>query len=147
MRALAQLVASRRRLVGDTVRLTHRLPRALNNSFPQVLQWCDDKDTPRFCDCLSRWPTLNAAPRARRATLETCCRAHHVRSAARIATRLQAIQRATALPTAAGLVMPNARLVHARVAHLRVTLRVIAACDTALAPQAQGHPDCPLFEA
>jgi hypothetical protein len=39
MRALAQLVEHRRRLIGDTVRLTHRLTSALTNSFPHVLQW------------------------------------------------------------------------------------------------------------
>src|SRR5499433_1702549 len=66
MRALAHLVESRRRLVGDNVRRTNRLPKALKNYFPQVLQWFDDKDTPLFCDVLSRWPTLKAAQRARR---------------------------------------------------------------------------------
>jgi hypothetical protein len=39
MRALAQLVEHRRRLVGDKVRLTNRLTSALKNYFPQVLQW------------------------------------------------------------------------------------------------------------
>ena len=39
MRALAQLVAHRRRLVGDKVRLTNRLTSTLKNSFPHVLQW------------------------------------------------------------------------------------------------------------
>src|SRR6266849_7877858 len=37
MRALAQLVEHRRRVVGDTVRITHRLTRTLKNYFPQVL--------------------------------------------------------------------------------------------------------------
>src|SRR5262249_27074689 len=61
MRALAQLVEHRRRLVGDTVRLTNRLTSALKNYFPQVLQWLPDKDTAIFCDVLSRWLTLKAA--------------------------------------------------------------------------------------
>ena len=39
MRALAQLVEHRRRLVGDKVRLTNRLTSALKNYFPHVLQW------------------------------------------------------------------------------------------------------------
>src|SRR5215475_13723976 len=81
MRALAQLVESRRRLGGDKVRLTNRLTSALKNYFPQVLQWFDEKDTLLFCDFLSRWPTLKAAQLARRATLETFFREHHVRSA------------------------------------------------------------------
>jgi transposase len=147
MRALAQLVEHRRRLVGDTVRLTHRLTSALKNSFPQVLHWFDDTDTPLFCDCLSRWPTLKAAQLARRSTLERFFRAHHGRSADLIATRLQAIQSAIALTTDAGVITPHALLVHALVAQLRVTLQTIADFDKAIAQHAQGHPDFPLFDA
>ena len=147
MRALAQLVESRRRLVGDKVRLTHRLTSALKNYFPQVLQWFDDKDTPLFCDFLSRWSTLKAAQLARRSTLEAFFREHHVRSADLIATRLQAIKNATALTTDAGIVTPNALLAQALVAQLRVTWRVIADFDKAIAQHAQGHPDLPLFDA
>jgi transposase len=147
MRALAQLVESRRRLVGDKVRLTNRLTSALKNYFPQVLQWFDDKDTPLFCDFLSRWPTLKAAQLARRATLEAFFREHHVRSADLITTRLRAIKHATALTTDAGIVTPNALLVQALVAQLRVTLQVIADFDKAIAPHAQGPPDFPLFDA
>jgi transposase len=147
MRALAPLVESRRRLVGDKVRLTNRLTSALKNSFPQVRQWFDDKDTPLFCDFLSRWPTLKAAQLARRSTLEAFFREHHVRSADLITTRLQAIKHATALTTDEGIVTPNALLVQALVAQLRVTLQVIADFDKAIAQHAQGHPDFPLFDA
>jgi transposase len=146
-RTLAQLGAHRRRLVGDTVRLTHRLTSALKNSFPHVLQWFPDKETVLLCDFLSRWPTLTAAQLARRTTLETCFRAHHGRAAEVIEARLQAIKRAVALTTAAGVITPNALLVQALVAQLRVTLQAIADCDTAIAPLAQGHPDFPLFDA
>src|SRR5262245_60769426 len=70
MRALAQLVEHRRRVVGDKVRITNRLTSTLKNYFPQVLQWFQEKDTRIFCDFLSRWPTL-----------ETFFREHHVRTA------------------------------------------------------------------
>jgi hypothetical protein len=79
MRALAQLVEPRRRVVGDTVRITNRLTRTLKNSFPHVLQWLQEQDTAIFCDFLSRWPTLKAVQLARRSTLETFFRDHHVR--------------------------------------------------------------------
>src|SRR5229473_4556802 len=81
MRALAQLVEHRRRVVGDKVRITHRLTSTLKNYFPQALQWFQDKDPVIFCDVLSRWPTLKAAQLARRSPLETFVREHHVRSA------------------------------------------------------------------
>src|SRR4029450_11053814 len=106
----------RRRPVGDKVRLTHRLTRALKNSCPHVLQWFQDKDTALFGDFRSRWPTLQAAPLARRATLERFFRAHHVRSADVITTRIEAIKNAVALTTDAGVIAPHTLLVHALVA-------------------------------
>jgi transposase len=146
-RALEQLVAHRRRVVGDKVRMTNRLTSTLKNYFPQVLQWFQDKDTTLFCDFLSRWPTLKAAQLARRTTLETFFRAHHVRSADVIAQRIQAIKSATPLTTDEGVIAPNALLVQALVAQLRVTLQAITDFDTAIAQRAQSHPDFPLFQA
>ena len=147
MRALAQLVAHRRRVGGDTVRITHRLTRTLKNSFPQVLQWFPDQDTPILCDVLSRWPTRNAAPLARRSTLETFFRAHPGRSADVVTPRLHAIKAATPLTTDAGVIAPHAVLVQALVTQLRGTLEAMATFDTASAQRAQNHPDFPLFQA
>src|SRR3989441_10508642 len=92
LRALAQLVEHRRRVVGDKVRMTNRLTRTLKNYFPHALQWFQDKDTLLFCDFLSRWPTLKAVQLARRSTLETFFREPHGRSADVIAQRLHAIK-------------------------------------------------------
>jgi transposase len=147
MRALEQLVAHRRRVVGDKVRMTNRLTSTLKNYFPQVLQWFQDKDTLIFCDVLSRWPTLKAAQLARRTTLETFFRDHHVRSADVITQRRHAIKTATPLTTDEGVIAPNALLVQALVAQLRVTLQAIADFDIAIAQRAQTHPDFPLFQA
>ncbi|HSF30777.1 MAG TPA: IS110 family transposase [Candidatus Tectomicrobia bacterium] len=147
MRAIEQLVEQRRRVVGDKVRSTHRLTSTLKNYFPQVLQWFPDKDTPIFCDFLSRWPTLKAAQLARRSTLETFFRDHHVRSADIVAQRLHAIKAATPLTTDEGVIAPHAVLVQALVNQLRVTLEAIATFDTAIAQRAQSHPDFPLFQA
>src|SRR5215467_9062164 len=147
MRALAQLVEHRRRLIGDKVRLTNRLTSALKNYFPHVLQWLQEKDTGIFCDFLSHWPTLKAAHLARRTTLERFFRTHHVRAADVITTRIEAIKSAMALTTDEGVITPNALLVQALVAQLRVTLPAIADCDKAIAQRAQDHPAFPLFDA
>ncbi len=147
MRALAQLVENRRRLVGDNVRLTNRLTSALKNSFPHVLQWFQEKDTAIFCDFLSRWPTLKASQLARRTTLEGFFRAHHVRSADVITTRIEAIKSARALTTDDGVITPHVLLVQALVAHLRVPVPAIADFDNAITQRAQDHPDFPLFDA
>jgi transposase len=147
MRALTQLVEHRRRVVGDKVRMTNRLTSTLKNYFPHVLQWFQDKDTPIFCDFLSRWPTLKAVQLARRSTLESFFRDHHVRSPEVIGRRLQAIRAALPLTTDEGVIAPHVLLVQALVAQLRVTLQAITDFDTAIAQRAQSHPDFPLFQA
>jgi hypothetical protein len=106
-----------------------------------------DKDTAIFCDFLSRWPTLQAAQLARRTTLEPLFRAHHVRSADVIQTRIEAIKSAVARTTETGVITPHALLGHALVAQLRVTLQAITDFDHAIADHAQGHPAFPLCDA
>jgi transposase len=147
MRALAQLVEHRRRVVGDKVRITNRLTSTLKNYFPHVLQWFQDKDTHIFCDFLSRWPTLKAAQLARRSTLETFFHDHHVRVGDVLTKRVHAIKTATPLTTDEGVITPNALLVQALVSQLRVTLDAIETFDQAIAQHAQRHPDFPLFQA
>ncbi len=147
MRALAQLVEHRRRVVGDKVRTTNRLTSTLKNYFPQVLQWFQDKDTRIFCDFLSRWPTLKAAQLARRSTLEAFFRDHHVRVEDVLAKRIHAIKTATPLTTDEGVIAPHPLLVQALTSQLRVTLDAIEAFDHAIAQRAQRHPDFPLFQA
>jgi Transposase len=147
MRALAPRVAHRRRGVGDTVRMTHRLTRTLQNDSPHMLHGFPDQDTLICCDFLRRWPPLQAVPRARRSTRDRCFRDPHVRSPEGIARRLQAIRAARPWPTEAGGIAPNALLVQALVAPLRVTWQAISAFDTAIAPRAQSPPDGALFQA
>ena len=64
-----------------------------------------------------------------------------------IAQRIQAITSATPLTTDDGVIAPNALLVQALVAQLRVTLQALADFDTAIAQRAQSHPDFPLCQA
>jgi hypothetical protein len=134
-------------LVGDTVRRTHRVTRALKHDFPHVLPWLQDKDTALLCDVLRHWPTLKAAHLARRTTLERLFRPPHVRAADVSTTRIEAITSAGALTTDAGGIAPHALLVHALVAPRRVTVQAIADCDHAIAPRAQDHPAFPVLDA
>jgi transposase len=146
MRALAPLVAHRRRVVGDTGRITPRLTSTLKNYVPHVLQWFQDKETFLVGDFLSRWPTLKAVQRARRSTLETFLREHHVRSADVRTQRIDALKAATPLTTDEGIIAPHALLVPALIRQLRVTLHAIQDFDHAIAQRAQSHPDFPLFQ-
>ncbi len=147
MRALAQLVEHRRRLVADRVRITHRLTSTLKPYFPHVLQWFPNKETKLFCDFLSQWPTLKAAQLARRSILAGFFRQHHVHGEQRITERLEAIKNATPLTRDEGIIMPHALLVQSLIAQLRATLEAIECFDHAIAERAQTHPDFALFDA
>lgn len=147
LRALAQLVEHRRRLVDDQTRITNRLTSALKNYFPQPLEWLGEKNTILFCDFLERWPTLKALQQARRSTLERFFREHQVRDAGLIERRIHAIKAATALTRDEGVIAPNALLVQALVTQLRATLKAIAQFDQAIVEHAHPHPDFALFNA
>lgn len=147
MRALAQLVEHRRRLVGDRVRIMNRLTSTLKAYFPQVLQWFPNKETQLFCDFLTQWPTLKAAQLARRSTLERFLRQHHLRGEQRINERIEAIKGATPLTTDDGVIMPNVLMMQSLISQFRVTLEAIETFDQAIAERAQSHPDFALFEA
>ena len=147
MRMLLRLVEQRRRLVGDKNRISNRLTDALKQYFPDVLEWFADKDTPLFCDFLSRWPTLKQLQRARRATLRSFFHEHHVRSQSRIDERIHAIKSATPLTDDLAVIRPNQLLVLALVEQLRVTLQAIERFDAEIAAVSQTLPDYALFRA
>jgi hypothetical protein len=123
------------------------LTRALNNDFPHVRRWLQNKDPAIFCDLLSHWPTRHAAQLARRPTLERGFRPPHGRAAAGITPRIAAIKSAVALATADGVIPPPTLLGPALVAQLRGPWHAIADFDPASAPCAQDPPDCPLVDA
>jgi len=50
VRALAQLLEYRRKLVQDRVDCSNRITAILKNYYPQVLDWFKEKDTLIFCD-------------------------------------------------------------------------------------------------
>jgi hypothetical protein len=112
-----------------------------------VLQWFQATDTSLVWDCLSRWPTRQAAQLARRSTLSTFCRDHPVRAADVGAQRLHALKAAIPLTTEEGVIAPKALLVPALVNQLRATLEAMAPFDKAIAQRAQSPPDFPLFQA
>jgi transposase len=147
MRALAQLVEHRRRLVADRVRMTNRLTSTLKNYFPQVLQWFPNKETKLFCDFISQWPTLKSAQLARRSTLERFFHQHHVYGEQPLNERLEAITSATPLTTDEGVIIPHALLVQSLATQLQGILEAIGSFDQAIAERSQNHRDFALFDA
>jgi transposase len=129
MRALAQLVEDRRRLVDDRVRLTNRITASVKAHFPQPLQWFADVGTVLFCDFIERWPTAEHAKKARVETLRKFFVEHRVRGQDRIEQRIGAIKSAVALTNDPGVVQPAVLRLKALVSQLRPLLRSIEVYD------------------
>ena len=146
MRALQQLVEDRRRLVGDRVRLTNRLTAALKRYYPQVLDWFGDKGTVLFCDFIDRWPTVDAATRARPDTLTAFLRQHNVRHRARINDRVAAIKCSISLTDDIGVLVPARLLALALVRQLREVLVSIQQYDEAITHASAQLDDYHIFE-
>jgi transposase len=147
MRPLQQLVAQRRGVVADKVRITHRRTTALKPYCPQVLDWFKDKDTRVCCDVLTRGPTLTHAQRARNTRRMAFCQEHHVRSPHIVEPRVQAILTATPLTADHGVLSPNRLLVAVLVAPWRAVLDALERFDAEIAQLASTLPDSPLFRA
>ena len=147
MRTLLYLNEQRRRLVGDKTRFTNRLVSALKQYFPQALDWFEERDTPLFCDFLTRWPTLTQVKRARQASLEAFFHDHHVRFPKLIEERIRAIRAATPLTHDAAVITAHQLQAQALADQLRVTLKAIERFDAKIASVAPTHPDYALFSA
>ena len=145
VRALQQLVDSRRRLAQDKTRIVNRLTQALKNYYPQPLDWFAKKDTKVFCDFINTWPTLTKAKSARTSTITKFFNAHNVRRPDRVQQRIEAIKSAVPLTTDSGVVLPNQLLAQTLIAQLRTTLACIATFDTEIARITSELPDAPLF--
>ena len=147
MRTLLYLNEQRRRLVGDKTRFTNRLVSALKQYFPQALDWFEERDTPLFCDFLTRWPTLTQVKRARQASLEAFFHDHHVRFPKLIEERIRAIKAATPLTHDVAVITAHQLQAQALADQLRVTLKAIERFDAKIASVAPTHPDYALFSA
>ena len=147
MRALLTLIEQRRELVDDKTRFTNRLGNTLKQYYPQALDWFDKLDNPMVCDFLARWPTLPAARRAHRATLEEFFRNHNCRRSKIIDDRVNAIRSATSLTEDPAIVDPCRLHVLALVEQLRITMAAIERFDLQIEAVAQTIPDYRLFRA
>jgi len=147
MRSLRRLVEARRTLVNDRVRLTNRITAALKAYFPQVLGWFRDKDAAVFADFVERWPTIEAAQRARKETLDAFFRSHNVRYPAAIERRIEAIRVEQPLTTDPAVILPMRLLVESLLPQLRAASAAVERFDDEIARLSPTLPDYELFRA
>jgi transposase len=146
VRALAQLVEGRRKLVQDRVDLTNSITAYLKNYFPQVLDWFKEKDTHIFCDFITRWPSLKDARRARKNTLIDFMQQHNARYVAVNDQRIEAIKAATPLTEDEGVVAPNRLMIEVLAPQLKVLLDAVERIDEEIKQRYRAMVDSKIFD-
>lgn len=146
IRALSRLVEGRRKLVQDRVNLSNRITALLKNYYPQVLQWFSDKDTVIFCDFIAKWPSLEAAQRARASTLLKFFNEHNVRYPTTIEQRIEAIKTAIPLTRDSGIIEPNKMLVGMLIKQLRLLIGSIEQLDREIKQRYRAQQDRVIFD-
>ncbi|MCZ6717349.1 MAG: transposase [Gammaproteobacteria bacterium] len=138
---LIGLVEQRDKFLSDRGRLVNRLGHAVQQYYPQVLEWFSEHHTVVFCDFLNQWPTLNQAKRARKASLERFFRSHHVHSAPLIEKRITAIKTAMPLTSDPAVIEPHRLQVEVLIEQLRITIKALKRFDDEIAVTANKLPD------
>jgi len=146
VRALAQLLEYRRKLVQDRVDLTNGISATLKNYYPQVLDWFNEKDTHIFCDFVIKWPSLPQAKRARQKTLIEFFNAHNARYGEVNQQRIGAIKAAVALTDDAGIIEPNRILIGLLMPQLKQLLDSIKQLDLEIRHRYKTLDDRYLFD-
>lgn len=147
MRSLRQLVETRRSIVDDRVRVTNRITASLKEYFPQVLGIFREKDTGVFAEFLKRWPTIEAAKKARRSALEAFFREHNVRYQATIDRRIDALKDELPLTTDPAVIGPMKLLVELLLPELKVLTDAVERLDREIAHCCDQLTDYKLFSA
>ena len=146
VRALAQMVENRRKLVQERVKLTNRITAQLKNYYPQPLDWFNEKDTFIFCDFLLKWPCLKKAQGAHKKTLIAFFNAHNARYAGVNERRVSEIKNARALTDDAGVIEPCQLMIEAQAPQLRVILEAIEKMDQAIKQKYRCLEDRAIFD-
>jgi transposase len=146
VRALAQLLEYRRKLVQDRVDLTNSITTTLKNYYPQALDWFNEKDTHIFCDFVIKWPSLPQAKRARKKTLIEFFNAHNARYTQVNQQRIDAIKAAVALTDDAGVIEPNRILIDILMPQLKHLLDGIKQLDLEIRRRYRTLDDRYLFD-
>jgi transposase len=145
-RTMSMLVESRRKTVNEQTRLTNRLTSLLKSYFPQALEWAGELASLRACDFLSKWPTLEAAQKAKLPELRKFYRQHGFKKEEVIEARIRQIRTARPLTRDQAVLKTSAMMAEAIVSQLRCVMKAVAQFDQEIARLFPEHPDHDLFD-
>jgi transposase len=144
-RCLRLLAEHRRKLVNRRTALTNQLTSLLKESFPQALDWAGPLDSPRACEFLQKWPSLEALQKTSPARLRRFYHEHSREEAESIQRRLEQIRQAQPLVSDRALLTASALMIEALVGQLRPLIESIRQFDQELKERFQQHDEYTLF--
>lgn len=146
VRALAQMLEYRRKLVQDRVNLSNRITVTLKNYYPQVLDWFKEKDTIVFCDFVTRWPEFADIQKVRKQTLLNFFNQHNSHYPAVNEKRFTDIKAACALTNDPGVIEPNRLLIEVMICQLKLLIEAIARFDQEIKTHYRAQKDRVIFD-
>ena len=145
-RTLLRLVEFRRKTVGNRTRVTNALTQALEEYFPQALQWAGALNTVMACDFLMRWPTLEKLQKTKGEKIRKFFQEHGFRRKDPIDERMNQIRSAMALTKDPAVINTSVVMVQTLVSQLRAFLDSIRAIDDQIEEIFRKHPDFEIFD-
>jgi len=145
VRALAQLLEYRRKIVQDRVGLSNCITATLKNYYPQVLDWFKEKDTIIFCDFVSRWSSLPDIQKVRKQTLMNFFNQHNSRYPAINEKRFTDIKAACALTNDPGVIEPNKIMIEVLIPQLKLLIEAIERLNLEIKKYYKGQDDRFIF--
>jgi transposase len=145
-RQIQMLGEHRRTLVEDRTGLTNRLTSLLKQSFPQALEWAGELGTPRACEFLHRWPSLDTLQHARRSQVRHFYLDHGWKDLHSLEPHLDQIRQAQPLTSDAAVLEVSALMVRLLAEQLSALGSALKEIDQAIAELFAQHPDRSLWD-
>ena len=146
IRALAQLVEYRRKLVQDRVDLTNRITGILKGYYPQPIEWFKEKDSVIFCEFITKWPSLSGLKKARKTTITAFFNKYNSRNRKTNENRLESIQSAIHLTEDPGIIVPSQTMITILIQQLRLLIDAIQQLDKDIASRYRAMDDKLIFD-
>ncbi|WP_338885860.1 IS110 family transposase [Xenorhabdus sp. TH1] len=146
IRLLQQLVEQRRQLVEDKRRFVNRLINTLKQYYPQPLEWFSHRDSPLFCDLITRWPSLQQLQRARSDTVRRFMNAKGGPAVAHTEQRVASIANAIPLTTDTRVIEANALMATALASQIKLVNDIIRTYNERIEALFDTMPDAELFK-
>jgi transposase len=146
-RALMAFVEARRKTVDRRTAITNELQALLKGYYPQALELCGEElHRPLSLDWLQRFPSLQAAQKAKKQNVEAFYRQHNCRKASVIESRLELLRTARPATDDIAVIEPAVLTVQMLVGQLRMLNEGLTQYEKAIATWFAKHPDADLFK-